>query len=48
VPANVDKDKSSGHGNMSNPEEHLRMLSEKLNLTAEATGKGEADHPKYA
>ena len=39
VPANVDKDKPAGHGNMSNPEEHLRMLSEKLNLTAEQQEK---------
>jgi periplasmic protein CpxP/Spy len=39
MPANVDKDKPDGHGNMSNPEEHLRMLSEKLNLTAEQQEK---------
>jgi Spy/CpxP family protein refolding chaperone len=39
VPDNVNKDKRGQHGNMSNPEEHLRMLSEKLNLTAEQQEK---------
>ena len=39
VPANVDQDSPAGHGNMSNPEEHLRMLSERLNLTAEQQEK---------
>jgi hypothetical protein len=39
VPANVVKDKPTGHGNMSNPEVHLRMLSEKLNLTGEQLEK---------
>jgi periplasmic protein CpxP/Spy len=39
VPANVDQENPAGHGNMSNPEEHLRMLSETLNLTAEQQEK---------
>jgi len=39
VPAHVDQDKSAGPGNMSNPEEHLRLLSEKLNLTVEQQQK---------
>jgi hypothetical protein len=39
VPTSSDKNKPAGQGNMSNPEEHLRMLSEKLNLTAEQQDK---------